>query len=220
METNFIDKYGMRPYDEYTIKWLEKSARQGVLKKNLLKNANDNYVYIKSFNTIINYLEKYLSLKTYGEDYGWENNGSNDYYVFDVTIDAINKLNQAVESNLISCQVCINLIERYVDDMLKLADRIRAQRYNSLHVSGDDACIAYVKNAYNAVYKSANDILKARIKTLKALGHEELVKKYKEWIDDEEELTYVSNRISYVYNHVESKWYKILAKSKTRKLKW
>lgn len=112
METNFTDKYGMRPYDEYTIKWLEKSARQGVLKKNLLKNA------------------------------------------------------------------------------------------------------------YNAVYKSANDILKARIKTLKALGHEELVKKYKEWIDDEEELTYVSNRISYVYDHVESKWHKILVKAKTRKLKW
>ena len=56
METNFTDKYGMRPYDEYTIKWLEKSARQGVLKKNLIKNDNDNYVYIKSFNKIINYI--------------------------------------------------------------------------------------------------------------------------------------------------------------------
>lgn len=220
METNFTDKYGTRYYNKYTINDLDKDVRKNTLEKNLFKEANDNYVYIKSFNTIINYLENYLSLKTCKKNYGWENNGTNDYYVFDVTIDAINKLNKAVESNLISCQVCINLIERYVDDMLKLADRIRAQTYNFCNFIGNEECIVDVKNAYNAVYKSANDILKARIKTLKALGHEELIKKYKEWIDDEEELTYVSNRISYVYDHVESKWHKILAKSKTRKLKW
>lgn len=212
METNFTDKYGMRPYDEYTIKRLEKSARQGALEKNLIKDANDNYVYIKSFNTIINYLENYLSLKTYGEDYGWENKGTKDYYAFDVTIDAINKLNQAVENNLISCQVCIKLIERYVNDMLRLADRIRAQRYNSWHVSGNDACAIDIRKAYNAVYKSANDILKARIKTLRALGHDELVKKYKSYIKREDKLTDISYKENDVFNHVENKWIKNLKK--------